>query len=142
SEDDGVIRGAEAGGALGNRVQHRLEGRRRAADDAKDVAGGGLALPGLGQLAVLFLQKIAGHLFPFEALRQTLLQVADPRPVILGRLAGNRGLGFLGLRGLWIPTHQPLPGFDTESAGDRLGERARVGKRSPRETLMLTTPTD
>src|SRR5262249_5752320 len=39
-------------------------------------------------------------------------------------------------RGLWSPrspTHQPLLAPAPESAGDRLGERPRVGKRSPAE---------
>jgi hypothetical protein len=58
---------------------------------------------------------------------KTLLHVADPSVVVLGRLAGDRGLGFPGLRRLWTSTHEP-PFASYESAGDRLGERARLGK--------------
>src|SRR5215510_5964483 len=63
-------------------------------------------------------------------LRQALLKVADLSAVTLGRRAGDRGLGFLGLRGLWTPAHEP-PFACYESAGDRLGERAQLGKRTP-----------
>jgi hypothetical protein len=58
---------------------------------------------------------------------QALLQVAESG-VVLGRLAGNRGLAFLGLPGLWTPAHAP-PLASYESAGDRLGECAAIGKR-------------
>ena len=81
----------------------------------------------LCQLAVACLELSAALPPPLERLRQALLQVADPSAVVLGRLAGDRGLGFdLGLRGLWTPTHRP-PLASYESAGDRLGERGRVG---------------
>jgi hypothetical protein len=41
------------------------------------------------------------------------------------------GLGF-GLRRLWTPAHRP-PLASSESAGDRLGERARLGKSNDNE---------
>src|SRR5262245_57707495 len=89
-----------------DRVEYRLDVGRRLADD----------LQNLGRSRLLFLR-----------LRQALLQVADPRSIVLGRLAGDRGLGSLGLGGLWTPAHWP-PLASYESAGDRLGERACVGK--------------
>src|SRR5215510_2960831 len=109
-------------------VKHWLGIGRRARNHAQDLGRGGLLL--------LRLRLVS------ERLRQTLLQVADPGAVVLGGLAGGRGLGFLGLRGPWTSAHRP-PLASYESAGDRLGERARVGKRSPGEkTLIPTTPTD
>ena len=57
---------------------------------------------------------------------QALLQVADPSALALGRLTGDTGLDF-GLRGPWTPAHR-LPLASSESAGDRLGERARLGQ--------------
>src|SRR5215813_11714406 len=41
------------------------------------------------------------------SLRQALLEIADPRPVVLERLGGTRRLGFLGLGGLRTPAHPP-----------------------------------
>jgi hypothetical protein len=52
------------------------------------------------------------------ALRQALLQVADPGAVGLGRLAGNRGLGFLGLAGFWPrPISLSLPPLNRSGTG-------------------------
>jgi hypothetical protein len=51
-EDDGVERLAEAGGTGDDRVQHRLDVGRRAADDAQDLRGGGLLLQRLVALAL------------------------------------------------------------------------------------------
>src|SRR5215470_10908015 len=56
-----------------------------------------------------------------------LLQVAHPSAIVLERLAGNWGLGFLGLRGPWTPAHGP-PFTTDESAGDTLGEPVSQGK--------------
>jgi len=62
-----------------------------------------------------------------ESLLQLLLKIVAARVFSLGRLAGNRGLGFdLRLRGRCTPTHRILPAY--ESAGDRLGERPALGK--------------
>ena len=63
AEDGGVERLAEARGALRQGIEHRLDVRRRAADDPKDLAGRCLLLQRLAHLgvrfrkgAVLFLQ--------------------------------------------------------------------------------------
>ena len=45
-------------GALRDRVEHRLEVGRRARDDAQDLAGGGLLLQRLGEVAVARLQLL------------------------------------------------------------------------------------
>src|SRR5262245_13443790 len=71
------------------------------------------------------------------SLRQTLRQVADPGVFAFGRLMGNRGLGFLGLRGLWTPAHQPLLA-SYEVAGDRLGEPAGRGKGAAKSDPHVT----
>ena len=47
-----IPRAAEARGALGHDVHHRLEVGRRAGDDPQDLGGRGLLLERLGQLAV------------------------------------------------------------------------------------------
>jgi hypothetical protein len=53
----------------------------------------------------------------------------DRSPATLERLAVNRGLALaLGLSRCWTLAHEP-PFASCESAGDRLEERARVGKR-------------
>src|SRR4030095_1437847 len=65
----------------------------------------------------------------------TLLKVAPPGAVALGRRAGYTRLGFLGLRGLWTPAHRP-PLASYESAGDRLGEGVHMGKG---EVIASTT---
>ena len=52
AKDDGVLGVAESRGVLRNGVQHRLEVRRRTADNPEDLAGGGLLLQRLGQLSV------------------------------------------------------------------------------------------
>jgi hypothetical protein len=41
---------AEAGGGFGQRVEHRLQIERRAADDLEHVRGGGLLLQAFAQL--------------------------------------------------------------------------------------------
>ena len=72
-----------------------------------------------------------------EALKlQALLQVANPGALVLGRVAGNRGLGFLGLRGLWTPTHEP-PLASFKWAGDTLGEPVSQGKGTANRNLSL-----
>ena len=82
----------------------------------------------VNQLAVACLELPQRFRLSLEGLCQPLLQIADPGVVVLGRLAGNRGLGFLGLCGPWTPTtHAPPYGLD-ELAGDRLGEHVRVSK--------------
>src|SRR5262245_48995246 len=90
---------AQPHGAAHDRVEDRLRVCWRAADEAKDLGRG----------------------------RQALLQIADPGTVVLGRPTGNRGLGFLGLRGLWIPAHRP-PLASYDSARARLGEPVSQGK--------------
>src|SRR4029453_10786118 len=108
-------------------IEDRLEVGRRVADHAQDLAGRGLLLLRLNQLAVARLELPQRLRLALERLRQALLQVADPGGIVLERLAGNGGLGFLRLRRLLAPTHQPLLA-SYESVGDRLGERGRVGK--------------
>src|SRR5262249_59604386 len=43
--DDGIERLAEAGCALGDRVEHRLDISRRTTDDLENLASGGLPFP-------------------------------------------------------------------------------------------------
>src|SRR5262245_8254304 len=74
--------------------------------------------PSLCQLAVARLELPQRLDLVPQRPREALLQVADLRPIILGP-AANRGLGFLGLGGLWTPAHRP-PLVTYESAGDRL----------------------
>ena len=50
------VRPQQADGAGHDRVEHRLDIRLRLADDAQDVAGGGLLVQRRGQLAVARLQ--------------------------------------------------------------------------------------
>ena len=50
------VRPEQADGALQDRVEHRLDIRLRAADDAQDVAGRGLRVQRRRQLAVALLQ--------------------------------------------------------------------------------------
>src|SRR4029453_10436474 len=106
---------------------HRLDVRLRAADDPQDFAGGRLLFLRLNQFAVACLELLL-------RLRQALLKVADPRAVALGRLATNRRLGFLGLRGLWTPAHRP-PLASYDSAGDRLGEPVNHHKGTANSNL-------
>jgi hypothetical protein len=82
---------AHTRGILGDCIENGLEVTGRAADHPKDL--------GRGRLLLLRLRLVP------QGLRQPLLQVADPRSVILGRLATNRELSFLGLRRLWTPAH-------------------------------------
>src|SRR5262245_49528889 len=108
----------------------------RARDDAQDLGRGRLLLLGLNQFVISCLELLPRlrlaldrlRLIP-KSLRKALLQVADPRPLVLRRPAGNRGLGLLGLRGLWTPAHRP-PLASYESAGDTLGEPVYWGKGS------------
>jgi hypothetical protein len=58
AEDAGVLRLAQAGGALRHGVENRLDVSRRAADDAQDVAGGGLLVERRGELAVAGPQPV------------------------------------------------------------------------------------
>src|SRR5262245_11632854 len=97
---------AKPSDALDQRIEHRLRVGRCAANDSQDVGR---------------------RLLLIEGVSQALLQIADPSVVVLGRLASNGGLGFLGLRGLWTPAHWP-PLASYESAGDRLGEPVNQGK--------------
>ena len=52
----GIERLAQAGRALDDRVEHRLDVGRRARDDPEDLAGRGLLLQGLGEVVVPRLQ--------------------------------------------------------------------------------------
>src|SRR5712692_8976443 len=54
----GVERLTQAGGAFGHGVEQRLDVRRRAADDAEDLARRRLLLQGLGKVAVARLQLL------------------------------------------------------------------------------------
>jgi hypothetical protein len=91
---------------VGDCVEHRLEIGRRARDHLQDVGRGRLLL---------------------QRLRQPLLQVANPGPFVLPRLAGDRELRFdLGLRGLRTPTHQPP--LHRAMVGARLRQGVRGGK--------------
>src|SRR4030095_8593844 len=56
--DRGVERLAEPGRALRHRVEDRLDVGGGARDDPKDVAGRGLLLQGLGEVAVTDLQLV------------------------------------------------------------------------------------
>ena len=58
-EDEHVGRAAQLSRALGHRVQHRLDVRRRAGDDAQDLGGRRLLLERLGQLAGALLDLAA-----------------------------------------------------------------------------------
>ena len=81
--------------------------------------------PSDGQLCVATRSKSS------PSSRWTLPRKAPHSLTALRTRASNTGwtsvgelemtLGFLGLRGLWTPAHQPLP-TSYESAGDRLGE--------------------
>src|SRR5262249_4546509 len=51
AEDRRVDRRAEAGGALGNRVEHGLDIRRRVGDHAQDLAGGRLLIERVSELS-------------------------------------------------------------------------------------------
>ena len=58
AEDGGIPRLAQARGALGHRVEHRLDVGRRAADHPEDVGGGRLLLERDPQLGVARLQLL------------------------------------------------------------------------------------
>jgi hypothetical protein len=86
------MRRAQPSGTVEDGTEHWLNVGRRTADDTQDLTG--------RRLLLLRLRFVP------QRLRQARLQVAHPSGVVLGRLAGNRGLGFhLGLRGLWTPAH-------------------------------------
>src|SRR5262245_8865711 len=128
------LRFAERGRTLENRIEHRLRVRRRAGDDPQDLAGRRLLFERLSGLNMRHLELLPGlHQFRvaclelFPRLRKALLQVADQGVLVLGRFAGDTGLGFLRLRGLWNPAHRP-PLASYDSAGDTLGERVSQGK--------------
>src|SRR4029450_3772645 len=55
-ENSGVVRAAELRSALDDRLQHRLELRRRRADDSQDLARAGLLRQRLRELAVAYPQ--------------------------------------------------------------------------------------
>jgi len=64
AEDGGVERLAQAGGALRDGVEHRLDVCRRAADDAQDLAGRRLLLQRFREIAVPRLQLLEqAHVF-------------------------------------------------------------------------------
>ena len=52
TEDRAEFAGAQAERVARNHLEHRLGVRGRARDDAEDLAGGGLLLEGLGEVAV------------------------------------------------------------------------------------------
>jgi hypothetical protein len=84
--DGGVERLAQARGALRHGVEHRLDVRRRARDDAKNLARRRLLLQRLGR---------------------TLLELATPGGLVGQRIAAaSRPGAHLGLRGLRTPTHR------------------------------------
>src|SRR4029453_5470574 len=87
---------AQSHGARDDRVENGLWVRRRGADHSQNLRRGRL----LGSRR-----------------RKLLVEVADPGALVLGRLAGNRGLGFLGLRRLLAPTHRlSLPPMNRSGA--------------------------
>src|SRR5262249_49288076 len=105
SRERRAVTSQEAPRALHDRIEDGLWVRRRGADHSQNLRRGRL----LG-----------------SRLSKLLIEIDDPSAV-LGQPTGNRGLGFLGLGRLWTPAHRP-PLASYESAGDRLGERARVSK--------------
>src|SRR4029453_10487023 len=99
---------------------------RRVADHAQDLAGRGLLILRLNQLAVARLE------LP-QRLCQALLNVVSRGALALLRLARARELGLdFSLRGLSTTTHRPLLAcssrYHRAGTDDRLGERVRVGK--------------
>src|SRR5262249_13336000 len=110
-----IERPADVRGISHDRVEHRLEVARRAADDAQDLAGGSLLLLGLDQLLVACLEltsrlRLALYRFSLtlQRRRQALLQVADLGAVVRRRLAVARSRAFrLSLLGL-CPAIHPL----------------------------------
>ena len=106
-----------------DRLEGRLDVRRRATDHLKDLARRRLLL----QRLRLALQRLC----------QALLELADPRTFVLPLLTGAGLLGFdLGLPRFCFPTHRPLltshRRFDRTEIDDRLGEGALVGKSDGR----------
>src|ERR1700730_8439240 len=105
--------GAQLHGASDDRVEDRLCVGLRLADDAQDLARGGLLFEGLRQA---FLERARSGAFG-------LLRLADHRP----RRSGFR------LRGLCAPAHRLFLWFhrryDREAADDSLGEETFRGKR-------------
>src|SRR2546426_527745 len=85
---------AQPHGTSHDRVEDRLHVGRRLADDPQDLARCRLLLECLR----LALQRLL----------QSLLELADPRAFVRQRLAGDRQLD-LRFRGLYTPTHSPLP---------------------------------
>src|SRR5215831_384774 len=121
-----VFRREEACGLFQDGVEHRLRVGGPPANDSQDLTGSALAIQRRNQLPVTCLELLLRLRFVSERLRQPLLKIVD-LGLVFGRLGGDWGLGFLGLRWLWTPAHRP-PLASYESAGDRLGERARVSK--------------
>src|SRR5262249_23661627 len=76
----------EAPCAVHDRIKDGLWVPRRGADDSQNLCR----------------SRLLG-----SSLRKLLVAVPDRCAVVLGCLAGNGGLGFLGLGGLWTPAHRP-----------------------------------
>src|SRR5262249_40180769 len=131
----GVVGPAHARGAFGHCGEDWLKLSRRPADHPKDLAGGRLLFLRLNQFAVACLELLLRLRQELQGLGQTLLRVTDLGVLIRPRLAVTGGLGFA-LCWVGPPTHlSPLPPY--ESAGDRLGERARVGKWASTSLLVF-----
>src|SRR4029077_8040040 len=97
---------------------------------AQDLAGCGLLLQGHGQRQSLLLQELACRFLSPRALRQALLQVADPGSFLLRWLTGARSLRVqLTLCGFCPAAHRSLLASHSSVIDDRLGERARLGKQ-------------
>src|SRR5215831_6230338 len=75
--DGGYIRLAQPRGRLDQRVEHRLQIERRAADDLEHVGGGGLLLEGLAE----FVEQ-ASVLYGDHRLRS---EVLDQRDLLFGK---------------------------------------------------------
>ena len=107
-EEGRDVRLAQPGDALEDDVAHGWERGWRARDYPQDLARRRLLLQGL---------------------RQSLLEVADPRDSLRRRVVNERSLGFrLTLLGLCTATHQALLASRSVAINDRLCEGARVSK--------------
>ena len=128
---------AQPRGTLHDRVEHGLQIRGRLTDDTEDLGRRRLLPQHLGQRAILLLQDLACRIFPLQALREALVELATLGGSVLRRLAGDREPGFyLRLPGLCPPTHRPLLAsqrrYDCVAIEGRLRDRALVGKSEGR----------